>query len=1180
LFFLFISLPSGAQVLNNKQGNSHQSIKAEFVKQNIKIKPRSAFFNVLKIINTSNRQQSFNLQYETPVGWALITEKQKRLSIEPGDTLAIPLRASANKKVKGEIGYSIIASLTSRSGEPITTAYCFLKVPRQSSLSFFPLTRVAYIDQNKRTGSFSFRLANDGNVDEVIYMEFQSSSNIRIPQETNNRYSTDIMLPSKTDTTITYSVELPEGAGEVSMYRINLTGHTEDDRFNSTFWFKNLVSSYTHEMPSSEIPLIVDLNLENIFSERGSYLTGMAKGNILFKNNKEIYYYYRKYSRTGTDRNFLQNHRFQLEYQSKKLEVTLGDRIPFSLINAYGKGGYVNYNFSNDFGVEAKFRSSLFHSISNYGVGFNFNAFSSRAHLETNFEYSDDRYRKKDIMLGEFKNRINLTEDHNLTSKIGASWVKDSLSSISDLGAHYYINYTGKFDEFKVRLNNRYNSTDYYGGVYGRNDLNLNVFYPYRNNYDFRLSFRNNLYKPSTLMNGGNLTGKYSLQRDITFRTTKQLGSFSLYGEPIYEYYNSNSFYNYTMDKPFILNSGFLRVGGRLNFDNYSRFTTSFKGGITNVTNYSEGERNTSEIGMLESRNNSFTGVFRLAYYSRDWGIFFRYNYGPYNGNQYYNYFYSGDFTQLLRLMPYYRAYLYKDIIQLDSRVNYMYSLNRSTHRLNLGNEVRFHLDYGLMLRFIANFSLQSTMGESQRVQMQEKQKYTYSNSYFELRLQKRFNWNQPRLKYYNLNVNLYKDLNGNLKKDPSEPGIKNVLVNIEKLDPSKIDSIDVNYGTTGNLARNRLLSGMSGQVTYKNIPQGVYKIKLKNVGKQKGKYSADQQEILVHIDQDRTISIPYLERNKIFGKVILNRSKLSNLGAINISNIKVTAEDSKGRKTSTLTDKNGEFTLYAPSVDLYDVYINNIFQEHFDLRKNHYKVQLNGYKQFEVNFIFDEKRRQINFSPSVSETDVEVKSVKRTNLTGVVKDENTLQPVRATIEVVDNKTGSTVETTHSDRETGRFSMSFMTGTNYSLIVTAQGYWFYSEELDLDQMLTIQDIEKEILLENIIIGSKIELDNLRFAAGSAEIPDDAKPELDRLINQLKENPNVRIQIAGHADALEQLDNENISEERAKAVAKYMMKNGFSNIEYAGYKDKNPVAPNDSPENRAQNRRVEITVVDK
>jgi outer membrane protein OmpA-like peptidoglycan-associated protein len=41
-----------------------------------------------------------------------------------------------------------------------------------------------------------------------------------------------------------------------------------------------------------------------------------------------------------------------------------------------------------------------------------------------------------------------------------------------------------------------------------------------------------------------------------------------------------------------------------------------------------------------------------------------------------------------------------------------------------------------------------------------------------------------------------------------------------------------------------------------------------------------------------------------------------------------------------------------------------------------------------------------------------------------------------------------------------------------------------------------------------------------------------------------------------------------------------MQNGFSNIEYVGHKANKPVVPNDTPENRAQNRRVEITVVDK
>ena len=435
-------------------------------------------------------------------------------------------------------------------------------------------------------------------------------------------------------------------------------------------------------------------------------------------------------------------------------------------------------------------------------------------------------------------------------------------------------------------------------------------------------------------------------------------------------------------------------------------------------------------------------------------------------------------------------------------------------------------------------------------------------------------------MKFHDLNLNLFKDLNGNLRKDNNEPGVKNILVTIERLDPSQIDTMDADYQYSGPLANNKLLTGPRGNVTYENITEGVYRIGFSNMGTTESKFSADEPEVIVHVNRNREINIPYLEKNKIYGKIILNRSKLSNLGNIPVDNIKIKAEDSKGRVVSTLTNKNGEFTIFAPSVDKYVVSVNNIFKENFNLRKNNYIVQLNGYKQFEVNFVFDEKRRKINFRPSFDTEDIEVQRVRRTNLMGTVKDGNTLQPVRATIEIVDNTSGSTVETTKSDRNTGRFSTSFMTGSNYSMIVTAPGYWFYSEKLDLDQMLTIQDVEKEILLENIIIGAKLELNNLRFEPGSAEIPNEAYPELDRLIEQLKRNQNVRIQVAGHSDALETLDNENLSVERAKAVTKYMIENGFSNIEYVGYKDKKPIAPNDSRENRTKNRRVEIIVVDK
>ena len=1180
--FLFILLVycsiSHGQVLNG--GNGHSDIQAEFVKENINIEPRSPFFNVLKIHNASEREQFVNLQYETPVGWSLISQKEYRLNISPNDTVTVPLRASANKQVKGEIGYSIVASLTSRSGQPITSAYCFIKIPKISRVRFHPLTRVSYIDQQKKRGAFSFRLINSGNVDEVVYLNFTSTPNLKMEQEINNEYATDVLLPAKSDTTLNFEVIVEKEQAQKSLYRINLTGHTEEQRFNSSFWFKNLVSSYEYDKPSSEIPLILELNMSNLFSEASSYFSGTARGNILFPKNRNLRYYFHKFPNRGTRRSFLQSSKFFFNYQQKRWNMQVGNRIPFHLRNGYGKGAMVQYNVKDAFTLQGKYTHNEFDPINNYGFGTTFNLFDSELSFKTGFELSDDRRTDYEVLLGTVENRFKIRDEHSFLTEFGMSTESNNLELEDRPGLHYYVNYQGQFDDLQVRFRNRYDSEDYYGSFYGKNDLKFHTTYPYKD-YRFNLFFQNSKYNPSSIYQQDENSDKYRLQRQLSLRTSKFLNNvFTVFGEPEYEYFNSNSFFDYSVSNPFITNGAYLQIGGRMNIGTYSRLNASLKGGMTFVTNFDEGSKTPPQISVLEERDDAFTAIFNLSYYTRNWGVFFKYNYGPYNGNQYYTYFYTGSFNQLLRLMPYYRDYVYKDIIELDSRLNYMYSINYQTHRLNLGNEVRVHMDYGLMLRLIANYTLQSTIGESQQAMVQEEQKYTYSNTYFELRLQKKFDWNQPRMKYYDLKVNLYKDLNGNLAKDGNEPGVKNVLVNIERVDVSKIDSLDVDYESSGNLVNNRLLSNMQGRVAYDNIPQGVYKLNLQNVGKESGKFSADQQEVLVHMNRNRTINIPYLERNKIFGKVILNRSKLSNLGTLDKGNIKITAVDSKGRKTSTLTNKNGEFVIYAPSVDKYDVYVNNIFQEHFDLRKNHYTVQLNGYKQFEVNFIFDEKRREINFTPSMTETDVEVKSVKRTNLTGTVKDENTLQPLRATIEVIDNKTGSTVETTRSDRETGRFSMSFMTGNNYSLIVSASGYWLHTETLDLDQMLTIQDVEKEILLKNIMIGSRLDLENLRFAPGSTEIPNDAYPELDRLIEQLKDNPNVRIQIAGHSDALEQLEDEDISEERAKAVAKYIMQNGFSNIEYVGYKDNKPVAPNDTPQNRAQNRRVEITVVDK
>jgi len=1181
IFLLLFSLNiTRAQVLNDN--NNTSPVYAEFTKENIKIEARSIFFNVLKIYNPSDQNRTINLRFETPVGWSLISHQEERITLTPKDTIRVPLQAATNKHVKGEIGYSIIGTITTTSGEPITSAYCFIKVPRKTELQFRPLTRISYIDQKTQKGNFTFRLINKGNVDEVVNLEFRSTPNLKLRNEVNNSFSTDIVIPAKTDSTFSYDVIKTGKDVARTLYKVDLTGYTEKTSFNTTFWFKNLMNTYKYEKPMVELPLIINLNLENFFSEYNTFLTGGAKGTLLFEDHRKLNYYFFKYNRRGES--FLDASRIYLKYTNNKMSITAGDRIGFHSIYGYGRGVAFNYDFLNKFRIGGKYNYNLFNPINNYGI--HFELLKSEVSFDADIEFSHDQKRNQNLLLGYFRGNYAIDNNHKIYADFSLSDLyKNSLVNRDSIGYHHWLKYRGKINDMRIRFGNRYSTNNYFGRLSGRNKTLLSITKPFEDQYYLRLFVNNFNTRPYNLFREEQHTDVFYLNRDIGIRMTRNFdNAIAVFAEPSYNFFNSNSFFNSLENRAdFKTNSYYIKLGSRFQVLNDNRFSLAFKGGYTFVSDFYHPDKLDNldmTYSAIQEREVSFNSILDLSYYSRNWGAFFKYFHGPYNGNQYFNYFYYDEFNQTLRLTPYYRDYIYKDLIEMDSRLNYIYSINYQTHRINLGNQVRFHMNYGIMLSLIANFTLQSSLEASQSSQIFERQRYNYTSTYFELRLEKQFGWNQPRTKYYDLEVHLYKDLNGNLKKDYNEPGVKNVLVNIEKVDPAKVDTFEVDYEDAGNLMNNRLLSGMKGKVGYQNMPQGIYRINIKRVGTETGKYSADQQEVLIHMNQDRQVYIPFLERNKIFGRVILNRSKLSNLGEMDASNIKVIAEDSKGRKSTTLTDNKGRFTIYAPSVDLYDVYINNIFQDHFDLRKNHYKVQLNGYQQFEVNFIFDEKRRQIKFTPSMEETDVEVKSVRRTNLTGVVKDENTLQPLRATIEVIDNKTGSTIETINSDRETGRFSMSFMTGTSYALIVSAPGYWFHSEDLDLDQMLTIQDIEKEILLENIIIGSKIELNNLIFDPGSAEIPNDAYPELDRLINQLKQNPNVRIQIAGYADALEQLDQEDISEERAKAVAKYMMQNGFSNIEYVGYEDRRPAAPNDSPGNRAKNRRVEMTVVDK
>jgi len=824
-----------------------------------------------------------------------------------------------------------------------------------------------------------------------------------------------------------------------------------------------------------------------------------------------------------------------------------------------------------------RFNTTLIYSqnylrpITNYGI-LNEIKFNPNFSFQFGYAGKTDNFIKQDHNLALIGTKFNIFNNHSFKLMFAYSVINHrSETAYETTGQGFNLYYNGKIKSIDLQSIINYGSPSYTGIFRGRIRMNNLINIPFKNNSRLNIYHTKEDYMPDVYINNVLQARKYNhfdqVEINYNYIATPRL---NIFGGPVSIFQNTNNIFSLPENERFAVNTYYLKTGLRIRGENSNNLISgNVKLGYNYITDYSEVL--TIPIDARFHKDPYSSMIISVFFKSKYLGAYFNYYHGSYNISQHFSYFYYGKKSRQLRLLPYYERYIFKDIIKNTTRLNLVSDITGRSNMINFSNEISAFLPKEWELFLLGNISFRTTFDAAS----QSVEKYT--NTYFETGLRKAFNFKQPRLKYYNLEIVFYKDINGNKVKDANEPGIRNILTQINRNE--EFDKIAENYEYSGEFTDVELISDQFGKVKYENIPQGKYKIKFTSVGKEEGSFVPDRTELEFEVKENTVLFIPFLQTNKLFGKIILNRSKLSNLGRIDISNIRVTATDSKGEVTSCLTDKNGNFIMFLPSVDKYIVSINNIFYENFDLRQNNFVVQLNGYKQFEVAFVFDEKQRKINFAPGKAE-DFTLRMVKRTNLSGTVKDASTLQPLAALIQIINDNTREVVTEIHSDKKTGNYFISFITGEDYSILVNKDGYWSSSEKLYLDQITTLQDVTKDILLKSIVIGSKFELQNLVFEPGSASLPNEALIELDRLLRQLRDNPTIRILVAGHSDALETIDNPMISEERAKSVVKYLIQSGFSNAEYVGYRDSQPLTTNDTDEGRKLNRRVEIIVIDK
>lgn len=167
------------------------------------------------------------------------------------------------------------------------------------------------------------------------------------------------------------------------------------------------------------------------------------------------------------------------------------------------------------------------------------------------------------------------------------------------------------------------------------------------------------------------------------------------------------------------------------------------------------------------------------------------------------------------------------------------------------------------------------------------------------------------------------------------------------------------------------------------------------------------------------------------------------------------------------------------------------------------------------------------------------------------------------------------------------FSFPLLDGEKYSISVQAEGFEPVKFLLDPREANAEKKLIKDIELKKgsappvHAVGHVMRLENLIFQQSKARIEPESYTELDVLVDMLKANTKMVIQLEGHTDYLGPVkQNLALSEKRVIAVKDYLISKGIqkARVKTKAFGGSKPLSREDTPEAHAANRRVEVRVL--
>lgn len=930
IFVVFLALLPA--LLHAQIGNLNSIATLSFVKDSVTVAPEKLFFNVLKIQNATTVSQMVKLEVTMPPEWKPMAAIPDMVELSPGKTKPIPLRITIPKSTIAGISYSLVCTIYSSDNVFIATDTTYITMAANRNWELEPDDPVVYFKPEEIEAPFSFSISNKGNITEVFQLVVDETEELKLPSG-RKKAPNKLTLPAQHDTTLNLSVNCnkyflitPFNNGFVS-----LTAKTDEKEETKKIKFIRLPSQFDNINNAKTLPLNVigtQTRMYNTFNI--PMVTTFLRGRFPMK--QDHFLNYRIYTRDILNVNdFWQENDLELYYSTKTFEGGIGSSSSFLGKNLFIRNSaYAEYeqnigehNIVYGFGNKGLLDNGLGAALGHELYFQNFSTLNSVS------------YSNNDLLQAVTK---GLRSNTSLTFAPG--------NNLSYLG-HYYQ--TNTESEEGIDSKNYEHKIKYKGRI-GK-QVNLDGYNEYRDIQTDVSYVSSNAIRTS----GSVLLGKkgFALSTIYAF-SNRQVG---VPGDEIPDLETNKDQYTVQLTLPLIkkirvvtgaifneLNQN--TAGENLwNSNDYNVFVkaSSYSSNLQFRTQFQYGLRDAVLSAYKLDRTSQIlavAGVSKKTGLNSELSMNISYSDGIITGINWNN-----ALDEKLVASSSYRMALYKDLLSLNLSASYNHSKLRSDAlAANATLEGELNNDFEFKLK--SNFKTNNTG--------------ILAFSSVELSLSKGFDMGRKKANYADFEITYFKDENGNGEYDRGEPRIENIQTAIRLLQE------DESFAKAGHRAKFKntsVLSNKNGESSCLYLPCGEYEMIVLPLSDLGGYFNFSGSQQTLKLTDDKHIFFPFIQAAKIYGVIEINKSNFTQTGLIDVGNIRVTATDADGNEYSVLTDRMGNFSLYVPKNREYIVSINNIMGSAFQLKQNKIPVSLKNKSKSEINFIFEEKKRRINFS-------------------------------------------------------------------------------------------------------------------------------------------------------------------------------------------------------------------------